>query len=97
MESKLESLKAMMLDLQAEASFFDSTASEAAVSSVFHNQFIINAYETWHKRLFKAAVALFIYFLFFMLLVLVAYEIGHFSFFRLIGYLKFLPHLYCVT
>ncbi|XXG46432.1 hypothetical protein AAC387_Pa02g1282 [Persea americana] len=30
LESKLESLKAMMLDLQAEASFFDSTASEAA-------------------------------------------------------------------
>lgn len=30
LESKLESLKAMMLDLQAEASFFESTASEAA-------------------------------------------------------------------
>lgn len=93
MESKLESLKAMMLDLQAEASFFESTASEAAVSSVFHNQIIINAYETGHKRLFKAAVALF----FLMLLILVAYEIWHFSFFRLIGYLKFLSHLYCVT
>lgn len=61
LESKLESLKAMMLDLQAEASFFESTASEAAVSSVFHNQIIIYAYETGHKRLFKAAVAPFFY------------------------------------
>lgn len=34
LESQADSLKAMMKDLQAEASFFDATASEAAVSFV---------------------------------------------------------------
>ena len=33
LESQVDSLKAMVKDLEAEASFFDNTASEAAVSS----------------------------------------------------------------
>lgn len=41
LECKLESLKAMIVDLQAEASFFDATAAEAAVSSIFRNHIII--------------------------------------------------------
>ena len=32
LESQVESLKAVMKDLKAEASFFDATAAEAAVS-----------------------------------------------------------------
>lgn len=32
LESKVDSLKAMMMDLKAEASFFDATAAEAVVS-----------------------------------------------------------------
>ena len=32
LDSQVDSLKAMMKDLQAEASFFDTKASEAAVS-----------------------------------------------------------------
>lgn len=33
LEGQVESLKATMVDLEAEAKFFDSTAAEAAVST----------------------------------------------------------------
>lgn len=35
LEAQIESLKAAMLDLEAEAKFFNSTAAEAAVSFLF--------------------------------------------------------------
>lgn len=35
LEAQIESLKATMLDLEAEAKFFNSTAAEAAVSFLF--------------------------------------------------------------
>lgn len=46
LESQVESLKAIMLDLKTEASFFDSTASEAAVSIEFFFYFVKKVFNT---------------------------------------------------
>lgn len=52
LDSQVDSLKAMMDDLKAEASFFDATASEAAVSLDSHKAITLVALWVKEKKKF---------------------------------------------